>query len=92
MRLPKKRGFKKYFKLQSQVQPINLEALEQDTRISSANTISAEFLRELGYGTAKDTFKILGDGELSKTLKIKDVKCSESAKAKIEKAGGEILS
>ena len=35
--------------------------------------------------------KILGDGELKHALKIETDKISESARAKIEKAGGEIL-
>jgi len=36
--------------------------------------------------------KILGDGELKHALKIEADKVSESAKAKIEKAGGTIIS
>jgi large subunit ribosomal protein L15 len=35
--------------------------------------------------------KILGEGEISKALKIKAVKFSASAKEKIEKAGGEAI-
>ena len=35
--------------------------------------------------------KILGDGELSRALKITAAKFSESAKAKIEKAGGHAI-
>ena len=35
--------------------------------------------------------KILGDGELSRALKVTAAKFSESAKAKIEKAGGQAV-
>ena len=37
------------------------------------------------------TVKILGDGELSRALKVTAAKFSESAKAKIEKAGGQAI-
>jgi len=35
--------------------------------------------------------QILGDGELSRALKVTAAKFSESAKAKIEKAGGQAV-
>jgi large subunit ribosomal protein L15 len=37
------------------------------------------------------TVKILGDGEISRALKVTAAKFSESAKAKIEKAGGQAI-
>jgi large subunit ribosomal protein L15 len=37
------------------------------------------------------TVKILGDGELSRALKVTAKRFSESAKAKIEKAGGQAI-
>lgn len=37
------------------------------------------------------TVKILGDGELGRALKVTAAKFSESAKAKIEKAGGQAI-
>ena len=40
----------------------------------------------------KDGVKILGNGEISKKLKVKGFKLSSSAKEKIEKAGGKVLS
>ena len=36
-------------------------------------------------------YKVLGDGEITKKLKIKALEVSKSAKKKIEKAGGEII-
>ncbi|RRJ96085.1 50S ribosomal protein L15 [Opitutaceae bacterium TAV4] len=38
-----------------------------------------------------DTVKVLGDGEISRSLKVTATKFSESAKAKIEKAGGQAV-
>lgn len=35
-------------------------------------------------------YKILGDGEITKKIRIKAMNASESAKSKIEKSGGEI--
>jgi large subunit ribosomal protein L15 len=35
--------------------------------------------------------KLLGDGEVSRALKVEAAKFSASAKAKIEKAGGEAI-
>ncbi|MBI4019022.1 MAG: uL15 family ribosomal protein [Candidatus Aenigmarchaeota archaeon] len=42
-------------------------------------------LTEMGYG------KLLGQGEISKPLKVKVLLCSPSAKEKVEKAGGQII-
>lgn len=41
---------------------------------------------------AQDGIKILGDGDLSKKLKVQVDKVSATAREKIEKAGGEIVS
>ncbi len=41
-------------------------------------------------GQFKDGVKILGDGELSKSLTVKAHKFSKSAQAKIEAAGGTV--
>jgi len=41
---------------------------------------------------AQDGIKILGDGELSKKLKVQVDKVSATAREKIEKAGGEVVS
>jgi large subunit ribosomal protein L15 len=35
--------------------------------------------------------KVLGDGEITRALKVTAAKFSESAKAKIEKAGGQAI-
>ena len=41
--------------------------------------------------TGEKAVKILGDGELSRALKVTAAKFSDSAKAKIEKAGGQAI-
>ena len=54
--------------------------------------INAEVLAANGLIRADETsVKILGDGEISRALKVTAAKFSESAKAKIEKAGGQAV-
>ena len=59
---------------------------------ASITEVNAKVLASHGL-IRKDekTVKILGDGELNRALKITAAKFSESAKAKIEKAGGQAL-
>jgi large subunit ribosomal protein L15 len=59
---------------------------------ASITEVNAKVLASHGL-IRKDekTVKILGDGELTRALKITAAKFSESAKAKIEKAGGQAL-
>jgi large subunit ribosomal protein L15 len=66
---------------------VDLEALD-----ASIKEINAEVLASNGL-IRKDekTVKILGDGELSRPLTVTAAKFSESAKAKIEKAGGQAI-
>ena len=56
------------------------------TEVDAAALAAAGFIRR-----GEKTVKILGDGELSRALKITAAKFSESAKAKIEKAGGQAI-
>ena len=78
-RLPK-RGFKNYpFKKQYSV--INVEDLNK-----FEGEVSKEILKVAGL------LKILGNGEIKKALTIKADKFSQSAKKKIEAAGGKCLS
>jgi large subunit ribosomal protein L15 len=54
--------------------------------------VTAETLAQHGLIRAGETaLKVLGDGEISRGLKITAAKFSESAKAKIEKAGGQAI-
>src|SRR5438128_4263353 len=54
--------------------------------------INAEVLATHGLIRAGESrVKILGDGEVTRALKVTAAKFSESAKAKIEKAGGQAI-
>ena len=85
-RLPKLRGFNNRFKVDYVA--INLDTLD---RVFEANgAVSPESLSSFGLGDAKDPFVILGRGEITKPLNVKAHRVSESARAKIEAAGGSI--
>lgn len=90
MRLPKSRGFKRYFKLVNHVVAINVGVLNTDERISSNDVISVETLYILGYAKSWCSFKILGNGELTKSLQVEGIAVSEGAKKIIEQAWGSI--
>jgi len=85
-RIPK-RGFNNAaFKTQYAVVNLSdLESFEAGTTIDEATLRAAGLIR----GTF-DGVKILGTGELSKSLNITATKLSASAREKIEKAGGSI--
>jgi large subunit ribosomal protein L15 len=70
---------------------VNVEALnifESGTVISKASLFEKNLVKRVG-GVIPG-IKILGRGELTKKLIITECLVSETAKAKIEKAGGEI--
>lgn len=59
---------------------------------ASVTEVNAEVLASAGLiRGGVDTVKILGNGELTRALKVTAAKFSESAKAKIEKAGGQAI-
>jgi len=84
-RLPK-RGFTP---LQRKVYSVvNLRDLEL---FESGSEVDLETLGQAGLiGQMKDGVKILGDGELTKALKVKAHKFSKTAQSKIEAAGGSV--
>jgi large subunit ribosomal protein L15 len=83
-RIPK-RGFTNgAFKVTYQV--VSLETLER--AFKNKNEISLEDLRIHRLIKGKRPVKVLGDGELKRALQVAAHAFSESAKAKIEKAGG----
>jgi len=53
--------------------------------------INAEVLASHGLSKGEKSVKILGDGEVTRAFQITAAKFSESAKAKIEKAGGQAI-
>ncbi len=88
-RLPKARGFTRYYKLVRNVTIINLGTLDADTRISDSMEITKALLKDLWYiKTVTDFVKILGNGDYAKHLTFKDIDAfSTSAKSKIENPG-----
>ncbi len=79
-RVPK-RGFTNIFRKEYSV--INVSALEE-----LDGTIGPTELLELGLAKKGALVKILGDGDLSKSLTVRAHKFSASARTKIEAAGG----
>jgi large subunit ribosomal protein L15 len=86
-RLPK-RGFNNAaFKVRYAV--VNLDELEN---FDAGSEINEQVLREKGLVSGKfDGVKILGRGEITKKLTIEADKFSESARQKIEQAGGSVV-
>ncbi len=83
-RLPK-RGFRNYpFRKEYQIVNVDfLNEFEDGTVVTAEELLSKGFISDLNTAV-----KILGDGELEKKLTVKANKFSESAKQKIEAAGG----
>ncbi len=88
-RLPKARGFTRYYKLVQDVVIINLGALDADVRISDAMEINKQVLKDLGYiKNIKVFVKLLWHGDYAKHLTFKDIDAySASAKVKMDKPG-----
>ena len=86
-RVPK-RGFNNQFaKIVFAVNVADLEAA-----FEAGDEVTPESLRERSLAKARyDELKILGEGELTKKLKVSAHRFSASAKEKIEKAGGEVV-
>jgi large subunit ribosomal protein L15 len=85
-RIPK-RGFKNFFRVEAF--PINVATLEKI--FDDGATVDVEALRGKGLVPKHaECVKILGEGDLSKKLSVKAHRVSETAKEKIEKAGGSI--
>ena len=84
-RLPK-RGFTNIYR--KEYATVNVSALEC---FENGATVNAEALVEAGLiKKTLDGVKILGGGELSKKLTVNVDKVTESAKGKIEAAGGKV--
>jgi large subunit ribosomal protein L15 len=85
-RIPK-RGFKNPNRVEAF--PINVSLL--DKSFAAGETVDLETLRAKGIvPKLVHTIKILGEGELTKKLTIKAHRASETAKSKIQAAGGSI--
>jgi large subunit ribosomal protein L15 len=82
MRVPKLRGFNNPFRVEYQA--INLDTIEA----SGLDEITPETLRAKGLVSKDALVKILGRGELTRTVTVKVHACSASAQTAITSAGG----
>jgi len=84
-RVPK-RGFHNLFRKEYQV--VNVKDL---ARFDGNAEVTPETLRAKGLiSTRAIPVKLLGSGEIDRALKVSVHACSKSAKALVEKAGGEV--
>ena len=80
------RGFNN--KWRTEYQPVNLSALDA---FADGSTVTPELMRDTGVVRhLRQPVKILGDGDITKKLTVHAHRFSESAKAKIEAAGGSV--
>ena len=84
-RLPLKRGFRNVNRVEYAV--VNVEALN---RFEPGTVVDVTTLSGSGLVKGDRPIKILGNGELSRALTVKAHGFSETAKAKIEAAGGKV--
>lgn len=85
-RLPK-RGFKNFTKKMFNIINVkDLEIFEPDTKVTPELLIEYGLIKKI----EKNGVKVLGNGEISKPLKVVAHKFSESAKRKIEEAKGNV--
>lgn len=82
-------GFKNPFRVEYQV--VNLSTLQELVDANKiTNTVDSDVLQGLNIINSKKPLKILGNGELTAKLNITANKVSESARQKIESAGGSV--
>lgn len=83
------RGFNQ-FNFRTEIAIVNvgdLAALDASvTEVNAGSLASAGLIRN-----GEKAVKVLGDGEITRAIKVTAAKFSESAKAKIEKAGGQAI-
>ncbi len=69
---------------------VNLDSLEKN--FSAGDSVNEAVLRKIGLVKGRfDGVKILGRGEITKALTIEVDEVSETARVKIEKAGGKVV-
>jgi large subunit ribosomal protein L15 len=93
-KLPKLRGRGKNGNTSIELKPRTVTLTVLDRLFSAGDTVSRQELVKRGAVKARKGVlpgvKILGDGEITKSLTIAGVALSGSAKVKIEKAGGSV--
>ncbi|KKQ68083.1 MAG: 50S ribosomal protein L15 [Candidatus Nealsonbacteria bacterium RIFCSPLOWO2_12_FULL_39_31] len=86
---PKLRGYRAIRKM-NDLAIVNIGVINKNFKpkeiVNPETLIAKKIIRRIGGKTAK--VKILGGGEIKKSLNIRGCEVSESAKRKIEKAGG----
>ena len=86
-RLPKLPGFRN----PNRVEYVAVNVSRLEAKFEAGETVDADTLYAKGIiKHTTDLVKVLGDGEISKSLTVKVDKVSASAKAKIEAAGGKV--
>ena len=86
-RLPKLPGFKNRFRVEYAI--VNVSRLEEI--FADGDVVDVDALHEKGVIKSKtDPVKVLGDGELEKSLTVKVDRVSGGARTKIEAAGGTV--
>jgi large subunit ribosomal protein L15 len=83
-RIPKLKGFKNPFRIE--YTPVNLAALEA----LGADEVTVEALVEAGLVRPKALVKVLGQGSLSRPVRVSAHAFSKSAEAAITTAGGSV--
>lgn len=85
-RLPYKRGFNNVFRTEYAIVNVGrLNVFADGAEVTPEQLVSAGIIKNL-----QNPVKILGEGELERRLVVKAHKFSESAKTKIESAGGKV--
>jgi len=90
-RYPKLKGYRA-FRRPNDLVVVNVGILDKNFKaeeiVNPEFLIAKKIIRRIGGKTPK--VKILGSGEVKKSLNIQNCEASKSAKEKIEKAGGQI--
>lgn len=88
-KLPFVRGYSFFNPYKVEFAPVNVDQLNE--RFEAGAEVSPETLSAVGLlGDVKDLVAVLGRGELDRPLHVKVHRVSESAKKKIEAAGGSV--
>ena len=85
-RLPK-RGFTHIKKIKGEIVKIQ----DMENKFQEGEMVNLSLMKERGLVRKGNFVKILGNGKLTKKLKIEGHSFSKKAKEKIEKAGGEVI-
>lgn len=90
-KIPKQRGYR-FRPLKEKPRVLNMDSLEKN--FAAGETVSPQTLAEKRIAPTsrgrRAALKILGDGAITKALTVERIPVSQSARAKIEAAGGKI--